>query len=109
MVRIINFFTNFVNVSVKGDLLRHRSHYKRPLSVFIIYGMKHTLIKICLSILLLSAGVAAHAQSRGAIKTNFVPDALASPNLGIEIGLTPQWTLDISGEVNLWEVNRHKW
>lgn len=71
--------------------------------------MKHTLIKICLSILLISAGIAAHAQSRAAIKTNFVPDALASPNLGIEIGLSPQWTLDISGEVNLWEVNRHKW
>ena len=44
-----------------------------------------------------------------ALKTNIIPDALASPNLGVEVGLAPKWTLDITGEVNMWEINKHKW
>ena len=34
----------------------------------------------------------AFSQSVG-IKTNLVNDALLSPNLGLEIGLAPKWTL----------------
>ena len=43
------------------------------------------------------------------IKTNLVGDALLSPNLALEIGLAPKWSLDVSGELNLWDVNGHKW
>ena len=44
-----------------------------------------------------------------AIKTNVIPDALLSPNLGVEVGLAPHWSLDLTGEVNFWSVNKHLW
>lgn len=45
-----------------------------------------------------------------ALKSNLVSDVLLSPNIGIEIGLAPRWTLNASGQLNLWTVgNGHKW
>lgn len=40
-----------------------------------------------------------------AIKTNLVADAVLSPNFGIEIGLAPKWTLDATGQLNLWTLS----
>lgn len=37
-----------------------------------------------------------------AIKSNIVYDATATINLGVEIGLAPKWTLDVSGNLNAW-------
>lgn len=62
------------------------------LAVFLVFGI-HT---------------ACSGQKAG-IKTNFLADGFLSPNLGVEIGLNPKWTLDVTGEVNFWTVNRHKW
>ena len=56
----------------------------------------------------LGAVVGAKGQNVG-IKTNFVGDGFLSPNLGIEIGIAPKWTLDVTGQVNFWNVNNHKW
>lgn len=39
-----------------------------------------------------------------AIKSNLLYDATATANLGIEFGVAPKWTLDISGNLNSWEV-----
>lgn len=50
----------------------------------------------------------ASAQKVG-LKTNLVHDGFLSPDLGIEIGLAPKWTLDVSGQVNFWTINEHKW
>lgn len=50
----------------------------------------------------------ARAQVVG-IKTNLLYDALLSPTLGFEFGLAPKWSLDVSGTVNLWEVNDKRW
>lgn len=45
-----------------------------------------------------------------ALKTNLLTDFVAlSPNIGAEFGLKPNWTLDVSGEINFWTVNKHKW
>ena len=44
-----------------------------------------------------------------ALKTNLVSDAALSPNLGFEVGLAPRWSLDVSGQLNAWPVNGHKW
>lgn len=52
--------------------------------------------------------VGARGQQIG-MKTNFVGDGFLSPNLGVEIGLAPKWTLDVTGQVNFWDVNDHKW
>ena len=50
----------------------------------------------------------ATAQTVG-IKTNLIPDGFLSPNLGVEIGLAKKWSLDLTGELCLWDVNNHKW
>ncbi len=45
-----------------------------------------------------------------ALKTNLLSDAFLNPNLGIEIGLAPKWTLDISGQFNGWMLsNNRRW
>ena len=64
--------------------------------------------KFCLLLIVIATCLGASAQKVG-IKTNILPDALLSPNLGIEIGLKPHWSLDITGEGNFWTVDRHKW
>ena len=63
---------------------------------------------VILCVLALATTVGARGQHVG-IKTNFVGDALLSPNLGLEVGLAPKWTFDITGQVNFWDVNKHKW
>lgn len=40
-----------------------------------------------------------------AVKTNLLYDATATINLGIETGLAPNWTLDVSGNLNAWKIN----
>lgn len=44
-----------------------------------------------------------------AFKTNFVGDALLSPNAAVEVGVAPKWTAELSGQFNFWDVNGHKW
>ncbi len=45
----------------------------------------------------------ARAQLLG-VKTNLLYDATATINAGVEIGLAPNWTLDLSGNYNGWTV-----
>lgn len=68
--------------------------------------MKIKLLLIPLLAILLY--LPANAQ-KVALKSNLLYDATLSPNLVIEIELAPRWTLDISGNVNLWTVDGHKW
>lgn len=44
-----------------------------------------------------------------ALKTNLLYDALLSPTLGVEVGLAPKWSLDVSGTINDWAVNEKRW
>ena len=37
-----------------------------------------------------------------AVKSNMLANAFLNPNLGIEVGLAPKWTLDITGQFNAW-------
>lgn len=37
-----------------------------------------------------------------ALKTNLLYDATTTMNLGVEFGLSPQWTLDVAGNYNPW-------
>ncbi|MDE6295834.1 MAG: DUF3575 domain-containing protein [Muribaculaceae bacterium] len=64
------------------------------------------------SILCMVAGLglalSANAQNVG-IKTNLVSDALLSPNLGLQVGVAPKWTLNASAQFNLWSVKGEKW
>ena len=44
-----------------------------------------------------------------AIKTNLISDAVTSPSLGIEFRMKPKWTMDISGQVNAWNISDRRW
>lgn len=37
-----------------------------------------------------------------ALKTNLLYDASATINLGLEVGLAPKWTFDLSGNIHFW-------
>lgn len=64
------------------------------------------LVVVVLSLMLPAK---ANAQVVG-IKSNLLYDATASPSLGIEVGLAPRFTLDVSGSLNLWNwKNNMKW
>jgi opacity protein-like surface antigen len=66
----------------------------------------------CLLLLLLfiGGGTSRVSAQDWAIKTNIVYDATATVNLGVEVGLAPKWTLDISGNFNAWSKNEAtKW
>lgn len=83
-----------------------RTLHHSPIS-YHSYHMRLKLL-LLLPVLLLCAGHRASAQ-KVAVKTNLVSDAALSPNLGIETGLAPKWTFDLSGQLNLWSVDGHKW
>ena len=50
----------------------------------------------------------ASAQNDVAIKTNVLYDLTATINAGVEIGLAPRWTLDVSGNFNAWDMSEGK-
>lgn len=41
-----------------------------------------------------------------AVKTNLLYDATATVNLGVEVGLAPRWSLDLSGNYNGWVLGK---
>ena len=57
--------------------------------------------RLVLLAVLVMFGAAAKGQSV-AVKTNLLYDALLNVNLGAEFGLSPRWTLDVSGGLNMW-------
>ncbi len=45
-----------------------------------------------------------------AVKTNLLYDAFAAVNAGVEVGLSPKWTLDLSGNFMGWDMSHNrKW
>lgn len=61
-----------------------------------------------IAVILLTMWLGSAAQTAG-IKTNLLYDATLSPNIGVEIGLAPKWTVDISGNFNGWSVGKRQW
>lgn len=43
------------------------------------------------------------------VKTNLLYDAAANVNVGAEVKLAPRWSLDLSGDFNIWTIKEHKW
>ncbi len=43
-----------------------------------------------------------------AIKTNVASDALLNVNGGIEVGLAPRWSLDVTGDLNAWTLSHQR-
>lgn len=65
--------------------------------------------KIALLLIALGSMCGSMSAQNVGIKSNIISDALLSPNLGVEVGLAPKWTLNLVGQVNFWTVNEHKW
>ena len=47
------------------------------------------------------------AQKIG-VKSNVLYDAMTTMNVGVEFGIAPQWTLDISGGLNPWTFSENR-
>ena len=65
-------------------------------------------MRLIIALMVLAGAPGVFAQ-KAALKTNIVSDALLSPNLALEVGLAPKWTLNVAGQLNLWSVDGHKW
>lgn len=57
-----------------------------------------------LLILMLPTGI--YAQI--AVKTNLLYDATATVNLGAEVAVAPQWSVELSGNLNAWTLSGEK-
>lgn len=68
-------------------------------------GLKRSL---SLLIFLSLISLCGKSQTVG-LKSNLLADATTSPNLGIEVGVAPKWSVEIVGEMNDWSINRHLW
>ena len=65
-------------------------------------SLRSVYISIALTLaFLLSFSSESRAQNV-ALKTNLAYDAVAAANLGLEFGLAPRWTMDISGNYMPW-------
>ncbi|MCH5311016.1 MAG: DUF3575 domain-containing protein [Prevotella sp.] len=64
--------------------------------------------RLFLLVFLLGTLVSARGQNV-ALKTNLLYDATLTVNAGLEVGLAPRWSFDLSGNYNNWTVNEHKW
>ncbi|MCI9606635.1 MAG: DUF3575 domain-containing protein [Muribaculaceae bacterium] len=70
----------------------------------------YRLTKKCIIILAaLFIGSAAAKAQDVAVKTNLLYDATLTVNLGAEVRLAPKWSFDLSGNLNAWDINSHKW
>lgn len=68
-----------------------------------------TLLRAALVLTMVSGAGYAAAQDV-ALKTNLVGDVLLNPNLAVEVGVAPRWTVELSGQVNAWTVgDDHRW
>ena len=72
--------------------------------------MKYKLNLCMIALILIFAGANKAQAQDFAIKTNLLYDATATVNAGVEVGLAPKWTLDLSGNYNAWSKNEQvKW
>lgn len=60
-------------------------------------------LMLCITLLFASA-----AFSQVSLKTNLIGDALLSPNLGLEVGVAPKWTIDVPASINAWTLSHER-
>lgn len=71
---------------------------------------KHRMMRrmiLLLTIVIAGVSQTVHGQEV-AVKTNLLSDVFFNPNLGLEIGLAPKWTLDITGQFNAWTLSHDR-
>ena len=71
--------------------------------------LKFIMTKLKYLIVSLLIGVSwSSADGQIALKTNLLYDATLSPNVGIEVGVAPRWTVELSGNINAWSFSDGK-
>lgn len=70
--------------------------------------MKFRIVILVIVSLFANCDLNCHAQ-KIAIKTNILYDALLTPDLGIETKVAPQWTVELTANLNLWKINKRSW
>ena len=67
--------------------------------------MKRIILLLAIAV----TGVVQNVKAQDvALKTNLLADGFLNPNLGIEVGLAPKWTLDITGQFNAWTLSHDR-
>lgn len=69
--------------------------------------MKNRWYKFIVAVIFCLLGLNIKAQDV-AVKTNILYDAFKNINLGVEAGLSPRWTMDISGDFNAWNLSHDR-
>ncbi|MCM1052282.1 MAG: DUF3575 domain-containing protein [Paenibacillus sp.] len=64
---------------------------------------------IITAIVLAVLGIARVQAQDVAVKTDLLKDVVLTPTVGVEFGLAPKWTFEVSGSLNAWPVNDHYW
>jgi hypothetical protein len=67
--------------------------------------MKNLFVVTTCVLAAVSAGASAQTV---AVKTNLLADATLSPNVGVEVGVKPKWTIDLTGELNAWTLSHDR-
>lgn len=70
--------------------------------------MKSKGLIICLALTILSTAGIVGRDTDVALKTNLLYDATLNPALGAEVTIAPQWTVDLSGNINFWTLSDGK-
>lgn len=68
------------------------------------------MMKLGIFLLIIVMNIVTHpvCAQNVAIKTNILSDVFLNINTGLEVGLAPRWTLDLSGEVNAWTLSHDR-
>lgn len=64
--------------------------------------------RICVAMIAMTLCCAKANAQTVAVKTNLLYDAFLNVNAGIEVGLSPKWTLDMSGNFNGWTLSHNR-
>lgn len=72
-------------------------------------SLKRIIMTMVAAMALLVPSAQSHAETWVGLKTNLINDIALSPNLGVEVGLAPKWSMELLGELNLWTVDNRKW
>lgn len=65
--------------------------------------------RIVLLLAIIVAGMSQTIKGQDvALKTNLLSDGFLNPNLGVEFGLNPKWTIDVTGQINGWKLSHNR-
>ncbi len=61
--------------------------------------------KICSILVFVLLSISTAKAQNVALKSNLLSDVLFNVNAGVEVGLAPQWTMDVTGQFNTWTLS----